>query len=261
VIRLKNNIKNFISFKFEINNMAINFGKLFSFNKKKNNISNKEIQTEIKQDSESNNNYYEFENKIISEKDCKKIIKENQKLKSDFKKLSLEYFKTRRTIRKFADQKVPFEIIYDILNGAINCPVAGNIQNFKIILISDEKEKKEIGKIAFQQYWISNASYIIVIVRDNHRLMQLYPTEGETYAVQNCAALIENILMLTHIHDLGACWVGAFNDEVLREYLNVPNDLKIDAIIPIGYPEENPKVEKEVLENLLYFEKYNNKER
>lgn len=170
-----------------------------------------------------------------------------------------EAFKSRRSIRKYLDEPVPWETIYNIVESSCNAPCAGNVQNYKIIIIKDHKAKEEIGKIQTQQYWISEASYLIAVVRDNEKLKTLYPQKGETYAIQNCAAVIENILMLAHLEGLGACWVEACDNEVLKEYLGVSGDKVVDAIIPISYPNENPSVPKTPMSEIIRFEKFGNR--
>jgi len=204
---------------------------------------------------------FEGEEKNISKNECRKLKKENEKFKKDFKKVVLEKFKSRRSIRKFSDQKIEWKKIYDIIEAGLYGPVAGGIQNYKVIVIQDSEVKQELGKLSFQQYWLADAPYILVILRDNYRLMQLYPSEGEVYSIQNSAALIENILMMAHFHDLGACWIEAYDNKVLKEFLKVPPEFVVDAIIPIGYPLENPVVKKDSFDAHVYYEKYNQKER
>ncbi len=199
--------------------------------------------------------------KFFTERDIRRLQKENKDLKEDFTNKAIEKFKSRRSVRKFSDQEIDWKIIYSIIEAGLNAPVAGNIQNYKIIVISDSKERKELGKAAFQQYWLSDAPVIFVIIRDNHRLMQLYPQEGEIYAIQNTAALIENILMGAHFNNLGACWVEAYENEVIKEFLNVPIEYEVDAIIPIGYPLENPHINKDPEDTLIFYNKFGNKKR
>ena len=84
---------------------------------------------------------------------------------------------------------------------------------------------------------------------------------GETYSIQNSAAFITSILELAHFHDLGACWVEAFDNSVLKEYLGIPMEQVVDAIIPIGYPIENPKVSKTPTAFRIYYEKWGSRKR
>lgn len=210
---------------------------------------------------ENNLESSQIENEKDIRKEIKALRKENELLKQNFKKSVLDKFKNRRSIRKFSTKPISWETIADIIEAGLNAPCAGNIQNYKILIIQNQEDKNEIAKIAFQQYWLAQAPVLLIVVRDNDRLIQLYPQEGEIYAIQNCAALIENMLMYTHFCDLGACWVEAYDNEVLKEFLKIPTHMLIDAIIPIGYPLENPKVNKDTLFAKIYHKKWGNKER
>lgn len=191
-----------------------------------------------------------------------KEVSESELLKDLIEKRSwsLDKFKTRRSIRKFSHKPVEWKIIYDIIDASLNAPCAGNVQNYDIIIVEDKIKRHEIGKIEAQQFWLSEAPVLLVVVRDNSRLIDLYPGKGEEFAIQNTAALIENILMLAHIHDLGACWVQAGDSQVLKDYLGVSGK-EIDAVIPIGYPMEEPKVMKSETTQRIFFERYGNRKR
>ena len=43
------------------------------------------------------------------------------------------------------------------------------------------------------------------------------------------------LLGITNLN-LGACWVGAFEELLVREILEIPEGIKPIALIPIGYP-------------------------
>lgn len=40
--------------------------------------------------------------------------------------------------------------------------------------------------------------------------------------------------------DLGTCWIGAFNDDYVREILNIPNSVRVVELLTLGYPNEDP---------------------
>jgi nitroreductase len=207
-------------------------------------------------------NYYDDEIKqMTQEEELKFLRKENSKLKKKACEQGIQKFKTRRSIRKFSEKPVDFKLICDVGEAGMNAPCAGNVQNYKIIIVENSKKRIECGKIAIQQYWLSQAPYLLVVVRDDSELSALYPMRGELYSIQNVAAVIENVLMAAHFQDLGACWVEAGDNEVLKESLGVPMDKKIDAIIPIGYPLENPQVPKLETMEMLFYEKWGERHR
>jgi len=212
------------------------------------------------------NNYYGVsggENEVDWEDKCKELEKENEKLKVSFREQCIESFKTRRSIRKFnKDQKPDFKLIYDIIEAGLNAPIAGNLQNYKVIVIENDGQKNEIAKYAFQQYWIADAPYLLVIVRDNMKVESMYPDKGELFSVQNVAALIENIVMAIHMSDLASCWVAVDDNDAIKTILKVPSTHFIDAVIPIGYPMEVCSVQgRSNTMCLVDFEKYGKKEK
>jgi len=202
--------------------------------------------------------YYKEE--IPIEKEVQILRKENKQLKKDFQSQAIDKFKSRRSIRNFSDKKIDSKTIYNIIEAGFTAPCAGNIQNTKIISIEDNDKKQECGRIAYQQYWVCQAPVLLVILRDDTQLVSTYPDRGKIYSIENTAAVVENILMAAQMYDLGACWVEAGDNEILREQLSIPPNLKIDAIIPIGYAtKKEHKPPKALTTTMLSYEKYGKK--
>lgn len=198
---------------------------------------------------------------LTPEKELKFLRKENEKLHKEFFEQTLECSKSRRSVRSFSDAGIDFKTIYDIICAALNAPAAGNIQNYKIILVRDNSLKKEIGKIALNQSWMADAPIIAVITRDDVMINQMYPQHGERYSLQNTAAFIVTFLNLIHAAGYASCWVEACEEEVMKELLSIPGTHAIDAILPIGFPMDIPKVEKTSYEDSIFFEKFGNNQK
>jgi len=43
---------------------------------------------------------------------------------------------------------------------------------------------------------------------------------------------------------LGNCWIGAFNEEKVKEILGIPKDVRVVELMPIGYPAVQTMKEK-----------------
>jgi len=39
---------------------------------------------------------------------------------------------------------------------------------------------------------------------------------------------------------LGTCWIGAFYEEEVKKVLNIPPEVRVVALLPMGYPDESP---------------------
>lgn len=172
-----------------------------------------------------------------------------------------ECIKTRRSVRKFLDAEVTMDQIGEILDAGRFAPCAGNIQNWKFILIKNQQIKNKVGEAAFQQYWVAKAPVIIVICAVVDKLEQYYGVRGERlYSIQNCSAAVENMLLTVHSIGLASCWVSAFDETMVRRALHIPEEVRPQAILPIGYAaEEIPEPPNYTLEDVTFFEEYGNK--
>ncbi|MBN2368745.1 nitroreductase family protein, partial [Candidatus Woesearchaeota archaeon] len=169
-----------------------------------------------------------------------------------------ETIATRRSIRRFTSQDIPMEILGVVLDAGRYAPSAGNVQNWRFILVKNPDNKLKVAEAAMQQMWIAEAPVIIVVVAEIEKIKQFYGIRGERlYAIQNCAAAIQNMLLTAHALGLSSTWVGAFDETMLRRTLGIPEDVRPQAILPIGYPDEVvPAPTHYTLENVCFFEGY-----
>jgi len=172
-----------------------------------------------------------------------------------------EAIATRRSIRKFTSQDVPMEILGIVLDAGRHAPSAGNTQNWRFVIIKDPENKQKIAEACMQQLWIAEAPVILLVCSDIEKVKQFYGIRGERlYSVQNCAASIENMLLTAHSLGLGSCWIGAFDEDMLKRSANIPEDIRPQAVLPIGYPDEIvPAPSHYTMENVCYFESYGNR--
>ena len=71
---------------------------------------------------------------------------------------------------------------------------------------------------------------------------QFYGERGERfYSIQNCAAAAQNMLLAAHAQDLGSCWVGSFDEDMLRKTCGIPEYIRPQAVIALGYAAETPE--------------------
>ena len=152
-----------------------------------------------------------------------------------------EAIEKRRSIRAFKNMDVPEETVEKLIEAARWAPSAGNIQPWEFIIIRNKEIKHRLAAAALNQTFIEDAPVVIVVCANELRSSYGYGTRGATlYCIQDTAAATQNILLTATALGLGACWVGAFNEEQVRKVLNIPNGIRPVAIIPIGHPAEKP---------------------
>ncbi len=170
---------------------------------------------------------------------------------------------TRRSIRKYQDIDVPMELVSSVIDAARYAPSAGNSQNWRFVLVKDPAKIDQLAEASYNQLWMNSAPIIIVVCSDPEKLGKFYGTRGERlYSIQNCAAAVENMLLASHALGLASCWVGAFDEDKVKRDLGIPDSVRVQAILPLGYPDEVvPTPMHFTLENVCYFEKYGNRVR
>ncbi len=164
----------------------------------------------------------------------------------------------RRSIRKYLDKPVEWDKVVDILEAGRHAPSAGNLQNWKFIMCADADKKLEVAHASVDQLWISHAAVLIVICAEPKHAESLYGKRAEhLYNIQNCAAAAENMLLAATALGLGSCWVGAFDEEKVKDIFMMPPEVRVQAIITIGYADEEPDCPDKVdLEHIVFFEKW-----
>jgi nitroreductase len=121
-------------------------------------------------------------------------------------------------------------------------PSSGNIQNWKFIIIREEAQRKKIAEACLQQTWMTQAPVHFAIVSQFEKVKRYYGVRGERlYAIQNCAAAAENMLLMAHALGFGACWVSAFDEDMLSRALNLPEEVIPQVVVTLGHAAETPE--------------------
>jgi len=168
---------------------------------------------------------------------------------------------TRRSVREFLKKEVDEKLIGVILYMATRVPSAGNIQEWQFVVVKDEKQKKKLAEAAWNQKIIVEAPVAIVVCADVDRASLRYGERGEElYSIQDTANATMVILLTANALGLASNWVGAFDEDSVKLILELPDNLRPVAIIPIGYSVEKPSMPHRIpFENLTHADRYGKK--
>jgi len=56
----------------------------------------------------------------------------------------------------------------------------------------------------------------------------------------NVAIAVDHMILAATDEGLGTCWVGWFDAEKVKALLNIPAQLEVPIIVPIGFADEKP---------------------
>jgi len=147
----------------------------------------------------------------------------------------------RRSIRRFKDMPVPYQILKKCVNAARLAPSAANLQALEYIIVHEEQLLDDVFDTLKWANYISPSgnpppgerprAYIVVLINSNVR------ADGFEYDV---GLAVGSILLVALEEGLGTCCIGSIDRAKLMEILNVPSDYKIALVVALGYPNESP---------------------
>jgi nitroreductase len=162
----------------------------------------------------------------------------------------------RKSERKFTNKKVDFRYLMDAIEAALQGPYAENHNNLKFLIVEDKKKIIEIAEHC-EQDWIKTAPAMIVVCSDDAHLENLYGPRGRVYSRQAAGSAIHVLMLKFADLKIGSCWVGSYSDKGVRKVLNAPDNIQIEAVVPVGFSDDNSKKSKKSsLEKSIYWEKW-----
>lgn len=165
--------------------------------------------------------------------------------------------KGRKSIRSFCGKAVSFKDVVEICEAVRFSPIAGNVPTIKLVLISDKKKIGELTEAALRQECIAKACHVIAVCSDTDNIVRSYGERGKIFARQQAGAAIENMLLKVTDLGLASCWVGAFDEEMVKRALEIPKHVQVEALLPIGCAKGKiPAKTKPELKSFLSFERY-----
>jgi nitroreductase len=151
--------------------------------------------------------------------------------------------------------------LIEAVDAAIQGPFAGNYNNLKFVIVEDSAIISELAKHA-KQGWISTASAVIVVCSDETQIENLYGERGRIYSRQQAGAAIHTITLSLANRGISSCWVGAYDDPMVRDLLKIPGKMQVEAMIPCGFPVDKPKHKRKVdLGTVTFWENWGKRRR
>ena len=166
----------------------------------------------------------------------------------------LEAIKKRQSVRSYQDKKIPEEIIQYILEAGRLAPSAKNGQPWKFIVVKDKNLKEKLVPACKSQKFVGEAPVVIVGCATNPNYKM---GNGEySYALHLAIAMDHMSLEATSL-GLGTCWIGAFYQDQVKEVVDVPEEVRVVALMSVGYPKElGVKRGRKPLSEIICYDKY-----
>jgi nitroreductase len=161
--------------------------------------------------------------------------------------------KTRRSIRKYKSQPVEKDKLNAVLEAARLAPSARNTQSWKFIAVTDKKVIEKLKQACCNQGFVGEAPVVIVACATRRHIM----TCGQPSDIIDLSIATSFMLLEACEQGLGTCWLGAFHADKVKEALNIPDDIEVVAVTPLGYPDEQPAARpRKALCDIVSYDRY-----
>ncbi len=158
----------------------------------------------------------------------------------------------RRSIRKFKDIPVAYDTLERCVNAARLAPAAMNRQLCEYVIVDDEQLLSTVldavnilsGVPKPKEGWSPGSrpkAYIITLVNTTLEAEMGAARTNTNYDVGLAA---ENMVLVALEQGLGSCIMTSFDQNKLRQVLNIPHKYDIAMVLALGFPDESPVIEE-----------------
>jgi len=150
---------------------------------------------------------------------------------------------SRRSIRRYKQKPIQFDILKRLVNAARLAPSGANLQPLEFIIIKDRKLCENIFEtIGWAGYikpkWTPKpeerpTAYIAIIVNN---------TSNPWYQ-RDVGLASANIVLTAEEAGIGSCILCKINKVQIKKILKIPDGKEVDSVISLGYKDEESVVE------------------
>ena len=154
----------------------------------------------------------------------------------------LEIMRSRRSVRRYTDEKLSGDQLKKIVSGALLAPSGHSKYPCEFIVVTNREllEKmshcrKGVAKM------LEGAAAAVVVIADKDK--------SDTFVEDSCVAMMNMELVATSL-GVGNCWIQVRNrdaeddtpsENYLRGILNFPENFACQSILSLGYPAKTPR--------------------
>lgn len=167
----------------------------------------------------------------------------------------MEAIKTRRTIRFYKQDPIAETDLVELVEAAHLAASASNGQPLEYVIVNEpDQAEKVFAQLGWGAYVEPKrnppvgrrpVAYIVVLINSQWELGR--------FAVVDAAAAIQNILLAAKSKGIGSCWLASVKREKTAQLLGIPEIYRIDSVVALGYPDEDPLLAECKSDSIEYY--------
>lgn len=168
----------------------------------------------------------------------------------------MDIIETRKSIRSYKTKEIEEEKLNYILEAFRKAPSAKNLQPWKLVVVKNKKVIKDLAIACNNQTFLEDAPVMIAACAIEEEAYGRMGGYMNSYPIDIALAL-EHLILAAAEQGLGTCWIGAFKEQLVKDILGVPDDVRVVALTPVGYPEREASTRgRKPLSEIVSYEKY-----
>lgn len=153
----------------------------------------------------------------------------------------IDAIKTRKSVRSFLDKPVEETKLNTVLEAGRLAPSAANRQEWRFLVVRDPETRKRIAMAAGRQTFVGEAPIVIAACAEtDNKVMRC----GQLSYPIDVAIALDHMTLAAVELGLGTCWIGNFDEELVKKILGIPDTIRIVQLLPLGYPTDPSAIEK-----------------
>jgi nitroreductase len=167
----------------------------------------------------------------------------------------LECIKERCSVRSYSDRDVEENALGQVLEAVRLAPSASNRQPWKFVVVRDSRLRRRLSDAAGGQRFL--AAVPVVIAACATSTDHIMPCGHPSHLV-DLAIAIDHMTLAARALGLGTCWIGAFDQQAVKDLLAIPDDASVVELLALGYPTAWPTAKsRRPLEDIVCYERWN----
>jgi nitroreductase len=127
------------------------------------------------------------------------------------------------------------------LDAARHAPSARNGQEWRFVVVRDSAVRAKIAHEAARQPFIAMAPVLLACCAlTDGRIMRC----GQAAYPIDVAIAMDHLSLAATAEGLGTCWIGSFDEQMVKTFLGIPAEVRVVQLMPLGFPSDPSPIEK-----------------
>jgi nitroreductase len=160
-------------------------------------------------------------------RDCVYLLSARLLVWLDSKMEVYEAIKIRKSVRAYDTKPIPEDVLIRVLEAGRVAPSANNAQPWHFIVVKSLEKREILSKRMFARFLVESPVVVVGCGEMNGK-----------FSVVDVSIAMQQMVLAATAEGLGTCWVGDFNEKIVRDLLKIPEKYSVVCLLTMGYPRE-----------------------